>query len=178
MDFAWCGNAPVKLLEYNADTPTSLYESAYFQWLWLEDARRSGIIPRDADQYNVIQERLISRFSEIYSREPFYFCCCQDTDEDRTTVLYLQDCAQQAGQESRFIYIEDLGTGVGGVLTDLDDNVIQRAFKLYPLEWMMRDDNGPLLRKRREQWVEPLWKSILSNKGLMPLLWRFFPGSS
>ena len=47
---------------------------------------------------------------------------------------------------------------------------------LYPLEWMMRDDNGPLLRKRREQWVEPLWKSILSNKGLMPLLWRFFPG--
>lgn len=176
MDFAWCGNAPVKLLEYNADTPTSLYESAYFQWLWLEDARRSGIIPRDADQYNVIQERLISRFSEIYSREPFYFCCCQDTDEDRTTVLYLQDCAQQAGQESRFIYIEDLGTGVGGVLTDLDDNVIQRAFKLYPLEWMMRDDNGPLLRKRREQWVEPLWKSILSNKGLMPLLWRFSTG--
>ncbi len=40
----------------------------------------------------------------------------------------------------------------------------------------MRDDNGPLLCKRREQWVEPLWKSILSNKGLMPLLWRFFPG--
>ena len=176
MDFAWCGNAPVKLLEYNADTPTSLYESAYFQWLWLEDARRSGIIPRDADQYNAIQERLISRFSELYSREPFYFFCCQDTDEDRSTVLYLQDCAQQAGQESRFIYIEDLGLGVGGVLTDLDDNVIQRAFKLYPLEWMMRDDNGPLLRKRREQWVEPLWKSILSNKGLMPLLWRFFPG--
>ena len=52
-------------------------------------------------------------------------------------MLYLQDCAQQAGQESRFIYIEDLGLGVGGVLTDLDDNVIQRAFKLYPLEWMM-----------------------------------------
>lgn len=73
MDFAWCGNAPVKLLEYNADTPTSLYESAYFQWLWLEDARRSGIIPRDADQYNAIQERLISRFSELYSREPFIF---------------------------------------------------------------------------------------------------------
>lgn len=147
MDFAWCGNAPVKLLEYNADTPTSLYESAYFQWLWLEDARRSGVIPRDADQYNAIQERLISRFSELYSREPFYFCCCQDTDEDRSTVLYLQDCAEQAGQESRFIYIEELGLGVGGVLTDLDDNVIQRAFKLYPLEWMMRDDNGPLLRE-------------------------------
>ncbi|EYI99451.1 glutathionylspermidine synthase family protein, partial [Salmonella enterica] len=74
-----------------------------FQWLWLEDARRSGAIPRDADQYNAIQERLIARFSELYSREPLYFCCCEDTDEDRTTVLYLQDCAQQAGQETRFI---------------------------------------------------------------------------
>lgn len=39
----------------------------------------------------------------------------------------------------------------------------------------MRDDNGPLLRHRREQWVEPLWKSVLSNKGLMPLLWRYYP---
>lgn len=71
MDFVWCGNkSPVKLLEYNADTPTSLYESAYFQWLWLEDARRNGVIPRDADQYNAIQERLISRFAELYSPDP------------------------------------------------------------------------------------------------------------
>lgn len=77
MDFVWCGKDPVKLLEYNADTPTSLYESSYFQWLWLEDVRRSGAIPRDADQYNAIQERLIARFSELYSREPLYFCCCE-----------------------------------------------------------------------------------------------------
>lgn len=177
MDFAWCGNnMPVKLLEYNADTPTSLYESSWFQWLWMEDARVSGIIPRDADQFNSIHERLIARFSELYSLQPFYFSCCPDSDEDRSTVFYLQDCAHQAGQETRFLYIDEVGLGTGGVLTDLEDNIIQRMFKLYPLEWMMRDDNGPLLRKRREEWVEPLWKSILSNKGLMPLLWRFFPG--
>ncbi|MTD77036.1 glutathionylspermidine synthase family protein, partial [Escherichia coli] len=66
MDFAWCGNAPVKLLEDNADTPTSLYESAYFQWLCLADARRAGLIPREADQYNAIPERLKSRFSWLF----------------------------------------------------------------------------------------------------------------
>ncbi len=62
-------------------------------------------------------------------------CCCERyRRKDRTTVLYLQDCAQQAGEETRFIYIEkNWGFGVGGVLTDLDDNVIRRAFKLYPL---------------------------------------------
>ncbi|WP_171897979.1 glutathionylspermidine synthase family protein, partial [Salmonella enterica] len=83
--------------------------------------------------------------------------------------LYLQDCAQQAGQGTRFIYIEELGPGRGGARTDLDENVIRRAFKLYPLEWMMRDDKHPLLRKRREQWVEPLWKSVLRNKGPVPV---------
>ena len=176
MDFVWCGREPVKLLEYNADTPTSLYESAFFQWQWLEDARRSGAVPRDADQYNAIQERLIDRFGELCGPEPLYFSCCRGPDEDRTTVAYLEDCARQAGQETRFIFMEDVGLGVGGLFTDLDDNTIRRAFKLYPLEWMMRDANGPLLCRRRTQWIEPLWKSILSNKGLLPLLWRFFPG--
>ena len=175
MDFVWCGKDPVKLLEYNADTPTSLYESAYFQWIWMEESRRSGVIPRDADQFNAIQDKLIARFNALRREEPLYFCCCKGTEEDRGTVFYLEDCARQAGLDTRFIYIEDLGLGVGGVLTDLDDNVIRQAFKLYPLEWMMRDENGPMLRKRHEQWIEPLWKSILSNKGLLPLLWRFFP---
>ncbi|ELY4542204.1 glutathionylspermidine synthase family protein [Cronobacter sakazakii] len=176
MDFVWTGQGPVKLLEYNADTPTSLYESAYFQWQWLEDARRQGVIPRDADQFNSLQEKLIARLAEIATPEPLYFSCCQESEEDRGTVLYLEDCARQAGLETRFIYIEEIGLGLGGVLTDLDDNVIRQAFKLYPLEWMMRDDNGPLLCKRAERWYEPLWKSILSNKGLLPLLWAQFPG--
>src|SRR3954454_4303913 len=36
-DFAYDGSAPPKLLEYNADTPTALFEAAVFQWQWLED---------------------------------------------------------------------------------------------------------------------------------------------
>ncbi len=72
--------------------------------------------------------------------------------------LYLQLRPAGRAGVSSLLLIEDHGLGVGGVLTNLDDNVIQHAFKLYPLEWMMRDDNGPLLRKRREQSVEPLWK--------------------
>ncbi|MFO6427831.1 glutathionylspermidine synthase family protein [Escherichia coli] len=89
--------------------------------MWLEDARRSGIIPRDADQYNaIVQERLMSRFSESYSRELFLFAAVRHTDEDRTTVLYLQDCAQQAGRVAVYLH-SDFGLGVGGVLTDLDD---------------------------------------------------------
>jgi glutathionylspermidine synthase len=84
------GKDPVKLLEYNADTPTSLYESAYFQWIWMEESRRSGSIPRDADQFNAIQDKLIARFNALRREEPLYFCCCKGTEEDRGTVFTLK----------------------------------------------------------------------------------------
>ena len=97
MDFVWTEEGSVKLLEYNADTPTSLYESAYFQWQWMEDARRSGIIPRDADQFNSIQDKLVARFEELATDIPLYFCCCKESEEDRGTLLYLEDCAVRPG---------------------------------------------------------------------------------
>ena len=36
-DLRYDGNGPAKLLEYNADTPTSLVEAASPQWFWMED---------------------------------------------------------------------------------------------------------------------------------------------
>ena len=65
MDLAYDGAGPAKLLEYNADTPTSLYESASFQWLWFEQQLAAGVLPGDADQFNRIHEALVERFAEI-----------------------------------------------------------------------------------------------------------------
>jgi glutathionylspermidine synthase len=42
-DFAYNGKGPAKLLEYNADTPTSLFEAAVFQWTWLEEQMAASI---------------------------------------------------------------------------------------------------------------------------------------
>jgi len=58
----WQG--PAKLLEYNADTPTSVFETAVFQWMWLEDAKARHITPRTPDQYNSLHERLIEGWKE------------------------------------------------------------------------------------------------------------------
>jgi glutathionylspermidine synthase len=55
-DFAYDGTGPAKLYEYNADTPTSIYETAVFQWLWLEDQIAAGVLPADADQVNSLHE--------------------------------------------------------------------------------------------------------------------------
>ena len=36
-----------------------MFEAAVFQWTWLEQAIERRIIPKGADQYNSLHERLI-----------------------------------------------------------------------------------------------------------------------
>ncbi|MFA0098571.1 glutathionylspermidine synthase family protein, partial [Vibrio splendidus] len=62
LDFAYDGKNPAKLLEFNSDTPTSLYELGFFGWLWLEQKVDRGELPRGADQFNLLQELLVKRF--------------------------------------------------------------------------------------------------------------------
>lgn len=178
LDFALQGNAPAKLYENNADTPTSLYESGFWQWLWLEDNVNLHRIANNADQFNSLQEKLISQLAKIgqfYHTRQIHFACCQDTDEDRGTVQYLQDCAREAGLAERFCYIEELGIADTNYFTDTHDNAISVLFKLYPWEFMFREEFGSYLTHSPTRWIEPPWKAILSNKALMPLLWQMFP---
>jgi glutathionylspermidine synthase len=178
MDLVYDGVNPPKLLENNADTPTSLYEAAFFQWLWLEDQIAAGGLPQQADQYNSLQEKLIERFSELKNQHGFsllHFACCQDTEEDRGTVQYLQDCAQEAGLANDFLYIGEIGLGERGQFTDPQDQIISNLFKLYPWEFMFRETFSTKLEDAGVRWLEPAWKAIISNKALLPLLWEMFP---
>lgn len=178
LDLVYDGQSPAKLLENNADTPTSLYESGFWQWLWLEQQVDAGVLPRHADQFNSVQEKLINRFKElavIYQTNAIHFSCCQDTDEDRGTVQYLQDCAKAAGLHAPFVYIEDIGINDAHWFTNLADNPMEFCFKLYPWEFMQREEFGELVPHSPTEWLEPLWKSVLSNKALLPLLWELFP---
>lgn len=177
-DFVYSGMGPAKMLEYNADTPTSLYESGYWQWLWLEDQATTGMIPNEADQFNSLQEKLIMRFHDLKQTRPgetLHFSCVEASEEDRGTVQYLEDCAAEAGIECKFVDVEDIGEGTNGEFTDLDDQVITWLFKLYPLEFMFREDYSRLLEKSGVALLEPYWKAILSNKAILPVLWDMFP---
>ncbi len=178
LDLAYDGKNPAKLLENNADTPTSLYETGFWQWLWLEDKVNGGELLRESDQFNSLQEKLVHRFYELRLNKPghtLHLSCCKDTDEDRGTVQYLEDCANEAGIDTKFVFIEDIGEGEDGCFTDLDDQVITWIFKLYPWEFMLREEYSFLIKNSFSQWIEPPWKSILSNKAILPILWHQHP---
>jgi glutathionylspermidine synthase len=176
LDFSFDGRGPAKLLEYNADTPTSIFEAAVFQWTWLEQAIERQIIPARADQFNSIHERLIEAWKKLGAGRHLHLAGMTASLEDAGTLAYLEDTARQAGLPTTLIDIEDIGLRDDGLFVDLDVRPIELSFKLYPWEWMFHDAFGGKLAKAPTRWIEPPWKALLSNKGLLPLLWEMFPG--
>jgi len=176
LDLAFTGDGPAKLLEYNADTPTSIFESAVFQWTWLEQAIERCIIPKAADQYNSIHEQLIEAWKTFGTGRHLHLTGTTGSEEDLGTLAYLEDTAIQAGFTTTIIDIEEIGWRDEGGFVDLQGRDIALAFKLYPWEWMFGDEFGLKLSEAKTRWIEPPWKAILSNKGILPLLWEMFPG--
>ncbi|USU10271.1 glutathionylspermidine synthase family protein [Sphingomonadaceae bacterium OTU29MARTA1] len=176
-DFSFDGSGPAKLLEYNADTPTSIYETALFQWQWLEDRIADGTLPAEADQYNRLHDALVARFGALFTPGSLlHFASVPDFVEDRQTVRYLEDAARQAGLEPSFVGIEGIGADAEGQLVDEDDVLIAALFKLYPWEDMLREPYAKHLAGAKTLFLEPAWKAILSNKGILPLLWQRHEG--
>jgi glutathionylspermidine synthase len=175
LDLSFDGRGAAKLLEYNADTPTSIFEAAVFQWTWLEQAIERGIIPSHADQFNSIHEHLIDAWKKLADGNHVHLTGMTESIEDAGTLTYLEDTARQAGLATTLIDIEDIGLRDDGSFVDLDNRSIELAFKLYPWEWMFHDAFGEQLARAPTRWIEPPWKAILSNKGVLPLLWEMFP---
>ncbi|WP_329172808.1 glutathionylspermidine synthase family protein [Streptomyces sp. NBC_01477] len=174
----------VKLLEYNADTPTSLVEAAAAQWFWLEDRFPS------ADQWNSLHDRLVARWREqagLLPPGPVHFAHTQadEIGEDLMTVAYLRETAEQAGLETVALAVEDIGwDGLSERFVDEQLRFIRSCFKLYPWEWLATDAFGPHVLATLDNgggtgstcWIEPAWKMLLSNKALLAILWERNPG--
>jgi glutathionylspermidine synthase len=169
-DFSYDGRNAPKMLEYNADTPTSLLESAVCQWFWMKDKFPA------ADQFNSIHERLIARWRELPGNNPIHLACLADNEEDWACAAYLQDTVVQADRAAIRLDIEQIGWDPArNSFVDLQGDEITHLFKLYPWEWLMREDFGAHLAQGRTQMIEPMWKAVLSCKGLLPILWGLYP---
>jgi glutathionylspermidine synthase len=191
LDLAYDGTT-IKLLEYNADTPTGLVEAAVAQWYWLQDC-----FP-DSDQWNSLHEKLVAKWKNLknYVIDPVHFADV-GTEEDSMTVAYLRDTAQQAGLHTRRLGVPEIGWDAKRLrFVDLENHPINTLFKLYPWEWLLKEpfgvhaletlppasalqEYGP--RKDRRSWgstlwIEPIWKMMWSNKALLAILWELNPG--
>lgn len=177
-DFVYDGFHPPKLLEYNADTPTSLLEAAVIQWKWLQE------VEPEKDQFNSIWETLVNQW--VWLKENKKLLGSQihfghgDLWEDELTVAVLRDTAHEAGLATQSILMQDIGWhNEKKWFVDLDGMKIWTIFKLYPWEWMVNEEFGALAltHLQETQWIEPVWKMILTNKALLAILYELYPSS-
>lgn len=168
-DLAWDGSGTPKLLEYNADTPTSLLEAAVIQWQWLEDVAPEG------DQLNSLHEALVERWKN-FAEPSVHFACVWENLEDRQTIAYLAETAEQAGKSVELLDMSEIGFSEEGRFTAPSEKPIARLFKLYPWEWMAAEPFFAEIGQERARFTEPAWKMMLSNKAILPILWELNPG--
>lgn len=178
--YAGVDEGPPRLLEYNADTPTGLLESAVVQWFWLEDTHP------DRDQWNSLHERLVAAWQDLAPRltQPVWFAHHEGetTGEEWMTVTYLRDTAEQAGLATQGITMGQIGYNEAAeYFVGHEAQMLRTCFKLYPWEDMLREPFGRWVEPRPNPmygttWLEPPWKVLLSNKALLAALWHLYPG--
>jgi glutathionylspermidine synthase len=180
-DLAWGGTGAPKLLEYNADTPTSLVESSLAQWQWVTQTHPG------ADQFNGLHEALIERWGEIrewHLARPgagdgaptLHLACLFESQEDVGNTEYLMDLAVQAGWQAKILDVGAIGVDDAGQFCDAQARTIDTLFKLYPWEWLVREAFAAQLHTSQTCWIEPPWKMLLSTKAILPELWKLSPG--
>ncbi len=189
-DFAFePGQSSPRLLELNADTPSSLMEASVLQLAWLAGMKERQSLAPESDQYNFLQDTLVEVFSGLgdHSGTSWHFAYYPGAREDGETVKYLCAVAGALGIDSLLVELNQLRS-IDGTLLDGEGRVVERLFKLYPWELLFEDDSRikartgqylflPLLESGRLKVFEPLWKSVLAGKGALSLLYEMFPGS-
>lgn len=181
-----------QLYEFNADTPTCLLEAGWAQWTWLTQTGQGQ------DQWNSIWERLIEAWkrnltlisADLGHRPTVHFTAsgAEPSGEDVMNTLYLLDACRAAGYPTKALPIEQIILGDHDQrFYDQDGDHLDVCFKLYPWEHMLAEEfgrpavadlahtyRGPSHRRQGTVWVEPLYKMLWSNKGLLAVLWELF----
>lgn len=180
------GDSPPKLLEYNADTPTSLFEASVVQWAWLEER-----FP-ESDQFNSLHEGLVAAWAKVGAHLPgnrlAHFTSLMPHAEDEGTLRYMLDTALEAGLAGKPVATANIGWAVPegadesslvGQFVDLEDTPIATLFKIVPWDWLLADRYGPQLARtvieNRLTVIEPAWKMVMSNKAILAVLWELYP---
>ncbi|KAI0149796.1 Glutathionylspermidine synthase [Hypoxylon sp. NC0597] len=182
-----------KFYEFNADTPTSIVESAWIQWRWLEQTGHGN------DQFNSLTEDLIEAWKRnlklveenLGHRVTVHFAVAENdpSGEDTMNTTLLMDTCQQAGWSTKTLFVEHIALSPDGRLYDQNGEHIDVIFKLYPWEYMVEDKFGEAcfkdmdnIGKRNEAgeyvggtvWIEAPYKMLWSNKALFAILWDLF----
>jgi len=180
---------PIKLIEFNADTPTSLFETAIIQWAML---KYNGY--DEVNQFNSLYEALkdnfkrfvtldndIENFDEYYEKLNWkiLFTSVEGNDEEEHTVKLLQHIASEAGYETDFAYMDKVEFSDDGISTN--DKIFEFWFKLIPWEDIAIDEGElaviltDIIKNKKAIVFNPAYTLLFQSKGMLKILWDMYP---
>jgi len=180
---------PIKLIEFNADTPTSLFETAIIQWALL---KANGL--DEASQFNNLYDalkenfkRIITLDSDIEKFEEYYkdlgwkilFSSISSSSEDENTTKLLQHIATEAGFNTDFEYIDKVEFNDEGIFKD--EQSFEFWFKLIPWEDIAIDESelalilAEIIKEKKAIIFNPAYTLMFQSKGFMKILWDLYP---
>ena len=180
---------PIKMIEFNADTPTSLFETAIVQWAML---KKNGL--NEASQFNNLYEALKDNFkrfitldSDLEKFDEYYkdlgwkilFSSVSGSSEDENTTKLLQHIANEAGYNTDFEYMDKVNFNEDGIAKG--DEIFEFWFKLIPWEDIAIDESElallltELIENRKTLIFNPAYTLMFQSKGFMKILWDLYP---
>jgi glutathionylspermidine synthase len=178
---------PIKLIEFNADTPTALFETSILQWAMLklnnmeESHQFNNLYEALGDNFKrmILMEEDVSTFDEHYEGWKILFSSVKDNEEEESTVKLLQTIANEAGYVTEFAYIEDVEFAEDGVF--YKGQSYEYWFKLIPWEDIAIEESElamlltQIMRNQKAIILNPAYTLMFQSKAFMKILWDLYP---
>ena len=178
---------PIKLIEFNADTPTALFESAILQWALLkqnnldESLQFNSIYESLMDNFKrlITLEDSVESFDEYYEGWKILFSSIAGSDEDKITTKLLEHIAKEAGFECDFAYVDEVEFSEEGIFKDGIN--YEYWFKLIPWEDIAIQEGElallltQIIKNKKAIILNPAYTLLFQSKGIMKILWELYP---
>jgi glutathionylspermidine synthase len=178
---------PIKLLEFNADTPTALFETAIIQWAMLkanaydEEMQFNFVYEAIRENFKrlVVLDNDTEEFDELYKGWKILFTSVKGNIEDENTTKLLQKIADEAGFVTKFAYIEDIEFSDDGIF--YEDEEYEYLFKLIPWESIAIEEADlalyltNIVKNQKAIILNPAYTLMFQSKRFLKILWDLYP---
>ncbi len=179
---------PIKLIEFNADTPTALFETAIVQWAMLKfngmDEKSQFNNTYEALKENfkrlVVFEGDTDEFEKNYDGWRILFSSVKGSIEDENTTKLLQSAANEAGFGTDFAFADDVEfDDEEGIFKEQES--FEYWFKLIPWENIGIDEGNlaltlrEIMHNQKAIILNPAYALMFQSKAFMKILWDLNP---
>ena len=178
---------PIKLIEFNADTPTALFETSILQWAMLklnnmeESHQFNNLYEALGDNFKrlILMEENVENFDDHYEGWKILFSSVKDNEEEESTVKLLQNIANEAGYVTEFAYVDDVEFSEEGVF--YNDEQYEYWFKLIPWEDIAIEESDlamlltKIIENQKAIILNPAYTLMFQSKAFMKILWDLYP---